>query len=93
MVTLRRIIPLDSKSGVRKRGIGLSERLIKQESSSNSGVWKAIKDRIVYLMTNMDSLPHLNRIPIEKALNKVPSKYLPFSLIRHYKSPLLLINR
>jgi hypothetical protein len=25
-------------------------------------------------MTNMDSLPHLNRIPIEKALNKVPSK-------------------
>jgi 6-phosphogluconolactonase/glucosamine-6-phosphate isomerase/deaminase len=74
MVTLRRIIPLDSKSGVRKRGIGLSERLIKQESSSNSGVWKAIKDRIVYLMTNMDSLPHLNRIPIEKALNKVPSK-------------------
>ncbi|MFN8260942.1 MAG: hypothetical protein U0X41_08430 [Chitinophagales bacterium] len=74
LVTLRRIIPLDSKSGVRKRGISLSERLIGQETSNESGVWKAIKDRIVYLMTNMDSLPHLNRIPIEKALNKVPAK-------------------
>jgi hypothetical protein len=25
-------------------------------------------------MTNMDSLPHLNRIPIEKALNRLPAK-------------------
>lgn len=74
LMALRRVIPLDSKSGVRKRGINLSERLITQETSNDSGVWKAIKERIVFLMTNMDSLPHLNRIPIEKALNKVPSK-------------------
>ena len=25
-------------------------------------------------MTNMDSLPHLNRIPIERALNRLPAK-------------------
>lgn len=74
LVTLRRIIPLDSKSGVRRRGIDLSKRLIGQESSSDNNIWKLVKERIVYLMTNMDSLPHLNRIPIEKALNKVPSK-------------------
>jgi 6-phosphogluconolactonase/glucosamine-6-phosphate isomerase/deaminase len=74
LVTLRRIIPLDSKSGVRRRGIDLSKRLIGQESSSDNTIWKLVKERIVYLMTNMDSLPHLNRIPIEKALNKVPSK-------------------
>ncbi len=74
LVTLRRIIPLDSKSGVRRRGIDLSKRLIGQESSGGNNIWKLVKERIVYLMTNMDSLPHLNRIPIEKALNKVPSK-------------------
>lgn len=74
LVTLRGIIPLDSKSGVRSRAIKLSERLIGQESSDTSVVWNAVKERIVYLMTNMDSLPHLNRIPIERALYKVPAK-------------------
>ncbi len=33
-----------------------------------------MKERVLVLMTNMDSLPDLNRIPIEKALNKVPVK-------------------
>jgi len=74
MVTARQIIPLDSKSGVRKRGINLSESLITKEESEKSLIWKAMKDRIVFLMTNMDSLPHLNRIPIERALNEVPPK-------------------
>lgn len=74
LVALRRVIPLDSKSGVRKRAIGLTERLIAKDAGERSMVWKAVKERIVYLMTNMDSLPHLNRIPIEKALNKVPPK-------------------
>lgn len=74
LVTLRRIIPMDTKSGVRNRGINLSEQLISQDTNSNNNIWKAIKERVVFLMSNMDSLPHLNRIPIEKALNKVPSK-------------------
>ncbi len=74
LVALRRVIPLDSRSGVRKRAIGLTERLIAKDAGERSMVWKAVKERIVYLMTNMDSLPHLNRIPIEKALNKVPPK-------------------
>jgi len=37
-------------------------------------IWAAAKERILYLMTNMDSLPHLNRIPIERALNRLPAK-------------------
>ncbi len=74
MLTARRIIPLDSKYGVRKRGINLSEGLITKKESEKSIIWKAMKERIVFLMTNMDSLPHLNRIPIERALNKVPPK-------------------
>lgn len=74
MLTLRRIIPLDSRSGVRRRGINLSERLIRQQKDERSIIWDAMKERIIYLMTNMDSLPDLNRIPIEKALNKIPPK-------------------
>ncbi len=74
ILTLRNVIPIDTKSGVRKRGIQLSEWLISKESALRERIWAAAKERILYLMTNMDSLPHLNRIPIEKALNRLPAK-------------------
>ncbi len=74
ILTLRRMIPIDTKSGVRRRGINLSNWLISRESKIRDRIWMAAKSRIMHLMTNMDSLPHLNRIPIEKALNKLPAK-------------------
>lgn len=74
VATLRRMIPLDTKSGVRRRGIQLSAWLISRESAIRDRIWAAAKERILDLMTNMDSLPHLNRIPIERALNRLPAK-------------------
>ncbi len=73
-VTSRRIIPWDTKAGVRRRGIRLTDWLISKDSSFRDRVWKAVKDRILYLMSNIDTLPHLNRIPIERALNRLPMK-------------------
>lgn len=73
-LTTRRLIPLDSRKGVRKRGIQLTDWLIAKDSTMRDRVWKRIKERILYLMAKMDSLPHLNRVPIEKALNKLPAK-------------------
>ncbi len=72
--TLRRVIPVDTKSGVRKRGINLSQWLISKDSNTRDKIWSAAKKRILELMSKMDSLPHLNRIPIEKALNRLPAK-------------------
>jgi 6-phosphogluconolactonase/glucosamine-6-phosphate isomerase/deaminase len=74
LLTFRRILPFDSKYGVRKRAIDFTKMVISREQTERSNIWNAIKSRIIYLMTNMDSLPHLNRIPIERALNKIPSK-------------------
>lgn len=74
LVAARGVIPLDSKDGVRKRGISLTDWLISKESSMRDRIWTAAKNRILFLMTNMDSLPHLNRIPIERALNRLPAK-------------------
>jgi pimeloyl-ACP methyl ester carboxylesterase len=74
IIGLRQIIPLDTNDGVRKRGIQLSDWLIRKESSIRDRIWSAAKGRILFLMTNMDSLPHLNRVPIEKALNRLPAK-------------------
>ncbi len=70
----RRVIPWDSKVGVRNRGIGLSEWLISKDGSIRDRVWKATKGRILQLMSSLGSLPHLNRIPIERALNRLPAK-------------------
>jgi 6-phosphogluconolactonase/glucosamine-6-phosphate isomerase/deaminase len=72
--TLRRVIPVDTKAGVRKRGINLSQWLISKDSATRDKIWSAAKKRILELMSKMDSLPHLNRIPIEKALNRLPAK-------------------
>jgi len=73
-VAARQIIPWESNVGMRNRGIYLSEWLIKKDSSIRDRVWKAVKSRILYLMSTIGSLPDLNRIPIEQALNRLPAK-------------------
>lgn len=70
----RRVVPLDSKVGVRNRGIALAEWLISKDTDFRDRVWKAAKERIMYLMSNLGSLPHLNRIPLEQALSRLPAK-------------------
>ncbi len=72
--TLRRLLPFDTKNGIRNRGIKLTKWLIKRETAFRDRVWKEIKDRILTLMSQLDALPHLNRIPIERALNRLPAK-------------------
>jgi len=71
---LRNVMPWDTKKGVRRRGIRLLRWLVKSNSSFSVRVWKSVKKRIMYLMTGMDSLPELNRIPIERALSRLPAK-------------------
>jgi len=72
--TARTLIPWDSRRSVRRSGISITQWLISVDSRMRESIWKATKSRILYLMTNLDSLPHLNRIPIEQALNRLPAK-------------------
>lgn len=74
MLSMRAIIPLDSKKSVRRRSIKLTEWLIRKESAVRDSIWTAVKKQILYLMSALDAMPHLNRIPIEKALNRLPAK-------------------
>lgn len=73
-LAMRRIIPIDTKRGVRRRSIKLTERLIKVESNFRDQLWKEIRKRVTELMGGMGALPHLDRIPITQALNKIPAK-------------------
>lgn len=74
LMTLRRLVPLDTRKGVRRRGIKLTDWLIRKDSLTRDRIWQAAKERILYIMTNLDSVPHLDRIPIERALNRLPAK-------------------
>jgi 6-phosphogluconolactonase/glucosamine-6-phosphate isomerase/deaminase len=73
-LSMRNIIPIDTKKGVRRRSIALTDMLIRKDSAMRDRIWTNVKKRILYLMSSMDSLPPINRIPIEKALNRLPAK-------------------
>lgn len=73
-VAMRQIIPFDPKKSVRERSIRLTERLIASDTSTRNQLWKEIRERVTSLMSGMGSLPHLDRIPITQALNRVPAK-------------------
>ena len=74
LMTLRRLVPFDTRKGVRSRGIKLTDWLIRKDSLIREHLWKASQERILYIMTNLESVPHLDRIPIERALNRLPAK-------------------
>jgi hypothetical protein len=74
------IIPWASRSMVRNRGINLMSWLISAESPMRDNIWKAIKQRILFLTTGLDSLPVINKVPIERALNRLPVKVFAIQL-------------
>jgi len=74
LMTLRHLVPLDTRKGVRHRGIKLTDWLIRKDSVTRERLWQIAKERILYIMTNLDSVPHLDRIPIERALSRLPAK-------------------
>ena len=70
----RTLLPLETKKGMRNVAIGLSHWMIKSDSAINNRIWKAIKQRVMVLVSDMDMLPELNKIPIEHTLNRLPIK-------------------
>jgi len=72
--TARNVIPLQSKNVTRGIGIWLSEWLIKKNNRVNERIWKAIKQRLLIMASDLDALPALNRIPLEHTLNRLPIK-------------------
>jgi hypothetical protein len=74
LYTLRRMLPLDTRKGIRKRGLIFTEWLIRKNSNVRERLWMAAKERIMYIMRNLESVPHLDRNPIERALHRLPAK-------------------
>lgn len=73
-LAMRRVIPLDTKRSVRRRSIRLTSRLIDADAGAREQLWSEVRRRVTTLMSGMGSLPHMDRIPITQALNKIPAK-------------------
>lgn len=74
LMTFRRVLPFDTKGGVRRRGKRLMRWLISKHSVIRERLWLVAKERIIQVMRHMDAVPHLDRIPLERALQRLPVK-------------------
>ena len=73
-LSIRKFLPLNGKKEIRRRSIIVMRFLIGRNKAFFDRVWKPVKRRIFRIMSDVGSLPHLNRIPIQRALNRVPAK-------------------
>ncbi len=73
VMATRGILPFDTKKGVRKKGIKITKWLI-SSNDRETPIWDSIKEKILEIMSNMDSLPALDIIPLKKALSRLNSK-------------------
>ena len=71
---VRIAMPLQPKKITRRLGIMLAKQIINSDVNVNGRIWGAVKKRILFLLDDMDSLPRLNKIPIEHTLNRLPLK-------------------
>ncbi|MEX0813696.1 MAG: alpha/beta hydrolase [Chitinophagales bacterium] len=92
-LALRTVMPLDSRNGVRKRGINLNKWMISHDTGIRNRIWRAAKNRILYLMTRLDTLPHLNRIPLKRALNRLPVKIFAIQVYSALRASTKLDNK
>jgi 6-phosphogluconolactonase/glucosamine-6-phosphate isomerase/deaminase len=74
MLLRNMILPLMPKWEVRRQGIQWTKMAIGRNSIMSTELWDAIKIQILQMMSGMDSVPALNRIPIEQALSRLPAK-------------------
>lgn len=74
VVAVRSALPFDTKRGVRRKGIKLSKWLLSSKNNKENPLWDSIKDRILEILSNMDSLPALDIIPLQKALSRLNAK-------------------
>ncbi len=71
---MRKFLPFNGKKEIRSRGIIITRWMINRKQAFFDRVWGPVKRRIFSVMTEAGSLPHINRIPIQRALNRLPAK-------------------
>ena len=74
VVATRKLLPFDTKKGVRRKGIKITKWLLNGDKNQKSTIWDSIKERTLEILLNMDSLPALDIIPLQKALSRLNAK-------------------
>jgi 6-phosphogluconolactonase/glucosamine-6-phosphate isomerase/deaminase len=74
MKSIRLSLPFYTKSMVRNNSIRFSSFLIKSDNALSDRIWTAIKQRVLFIVSDIDTLPELNKIPVEHTLGRLPVK-------------------
>lgn len=89
VMSSRRLIPFDTRKGVRNKGLRINKWLLSDNEKDNSAIWDSAKTTIINVLTKMDSLPQVDVIPVKRALSRLNSKIFSiqiYSAIKEYES-------
>jgi 6-phosphogluconolactonase/glucosamine-6-phosphate isomerase/deaminase/alpha-beta hydrolase superfamily lysophospholipase len=70
----RKAIIAQSKSFNLEMSIRVNKWLVKKDNVITEKIWTEIKKRVIAIVTDLDSLPELNRIPLTHTVMKLPIK-------------------
>lgn len=71
--TRKAIVP-QSKSFNREMSIQMNKWLVTKDNVVTEKIWTEIKKRVISVVTDLDSLPELNRVPLTHTVMKLPIK-------------------
>lgn len=70
----RKVISPQSKSFNLAMSIQVNKWLVNKDNAITEKIWVEIKKRVIAIVTDLDSLPELNRIPLTHTVMKLPIK-------------------
>lgn len=72
--TGRKVMALQSKKNIKRSGLLIFDWMVKTDSKIRNRIWRAVKNRVLSIISDIDTIPELNRVPLEHTLNRLPVK-------------------
>lgn len=69
-----KVMESQTKKGVRVSGSVIFDWMVKTDSKIRNRIWKSIKNTVLNIVTDLETIPVLNKVPMEHTLNRLPFK-------------------
>lgn len=69
-----KVMESQTKKGVRVSGSVIFDWLVKTDSQIRNRIWRSIKNTVLNIVTDLETIPDLNKVPMEHTLNRLPFK-------------------
>jgi 6-phosphogluconolactonase/glucosamine-6-phosphate isomerase/deaminase len=72
--TGKKIMSFQTKKNIKRSGLLIFDWMVKTDSQIRNRIWRAVKQRVLSIISDIDTIPELNRVPLEHTLNRLPVK-------------------